>query len=138
MGFDDVFRIAWSIAERYYPMNPFDALAIFVLGKIKEGLYARWLKFLFELVFSGVVTFLFVCGGVLAGGAVVDSDIGLAVWVAEAIGSGMVMSAIVMTALFRRESNGLTKNMIVVLPSAEATKELATDLQYIEKPGEKK
>src|SRR5580704_639584 len=119
-------------------MNPFDALAIFVLGKIKEGLYARWLKFLFELGFSGVVTFLFICGGILAGGAVVDSDIGMAVWVIVAIGSGMVASAIAVTALFRRESNGLTKGMIVALPSAEAAKEIATDLEYIEKPGEKK
>jgi len=46
-------------------MNPFDALATFALGKIKEGIWAQWLKFLFELLFSAVTSFLFICGSVL-------------------------------------------------------------------------
>ena len=36
-------------------MDPWQALAAFALGKIKEGLYAQWLRFLFELGFSGSV-----------------------------------------------------------------------------------
>jgi hypothetical protein len=109
-------------------MNPFDALATFVLDKIKEGLYAQWLKFLFELAFSGTVSFLFICGGVLVSSA---SD-------AAAVGSGMIAAAIAMTALFRRERSRLTKGMIVILPGDEAAQEIATGLQTIEKPEEKK
>lgn len=104
-------------------MNPFDAIASFVLGKIKEGIWAAWLRFLFEMGFSAVVSFLFICGTVLA---TTKSP-------AVAIGSGMVMAAIAMTTLFRREKSKLTKGMLVVLPSAEAAQEIATDLQTIQK-----
>lgn len=105
-------------------MNPFDAIATLILGKIKDGIWAAWLKFLFELAFSAVVSFLFICGGALAA----DTDPLLA------IGLGMVMAALAMTVLFRRESSKLTKGMLVVLPSAEAAKEIETDFQMIEKP----
>lgn len=104
-------------------MNALNALAYFVLGKIKEGLYAQWLKFLFEMAFSGVVSLLFTTGGLMA--AKVPPSI--------AIGTGMVMAAIALTTLFRREKNKLTKGMLVVLPSAEATQEITTDLQTIQK-----
>lgn len=109
-------------------MNPFDALATFVLGKIKEGLYAQWLKFLFELGFSGTVSFLFICGGVLVSSSSVTAG----------VGSGMIAAAIAMTALFRRERSRLTKGMIVILPGDESAQEIATGLQTIEKPEEKK
>ena len=118
-------------------MNPFDALATLIIGKIKEGLYARWLKFLFELIFSGVCTYLLVAGGTMAT-AVLTTAIGIFAIVVVANGAGMVAAAISMIALFRKERDGLTKGMIVALPSAEAAEELNTDLQYIEKPGEKK
>lgn len=104
-------------------MNPLDALATFVLGRIEQGVWAQWLKFLFELLFSAVVSFLFVCGTVLASTRSPSL----------AIGSGMVMAAIAMTTLFRREKSKLTKGMLVVLPSAEAAQEIATDLQTIQK-----
>ena len=109
-------------------MNPFDAIATFILGKIKEGVWAAWLRFLFELLFSAVVSFLFTCGTVLCS---TQSD-------ALAVGSGMIVAALALTVLFRRESSKLTKGMLVVLPSAEAAKELATDFQTIEKTQEKK
>ena len=109
-------------------MNPFDAIATFVLGKIKEGVWAEWLRFLFELLFSAIVSFLFTCGSVL----VTTRS------AAIAIGSGMVVASLALTVLFRRESSKLTKGMLVVLPSAEAAKELATDFETIEKPQEKK
>lgn len=107
-------------------MNPFEAIATFVLGKIKEGIWAQWLKFLFELTFSAVVSFLFTCGTVLVA---TDS-------VTIAIGSGMIVAALALTVLFRRESSKLTRGMLVVLPSAEAAKELATDFQTIQKTNE--
>ena len=109
-------------------MNPFDAIATFVLGKIKEGVWAEWLRFLFELLFSAIVSFLFTCGSVL----VTTRS------VAIAIGSGMVVASLALTVLFRRESSKLTKGMLVVLPSAEAAKDLATDFQTIEKPDQEK
>lgn len=104
-------------------MNPFDALAIFVLGKIKEGLYAAWLKFLFEMLFSAVVSFLFACGSMLLGKAPAG----------VAIGFGMLWAAMAMTYLFRRETSRLTKGMIVALPAEEATKELNSNFQTIQK-----
>ena len=109
-------------------MNPFDAIATLVLGKIKEGVWAEWLRFLFELLFSAIVSFLFTCGSVL----VTTRS------AAIAIGSGMVVASLALTVLFRRESSKLTKGMLVVLPSAEAAKELATDFQTIEKPDQEK
>lgn len=109
-------------------MNPFDAIAVFVLGKIKEGIWAAWLKFLFEIAFSAITTFLFVCGTILSTTEFVD----------VAIGSGMVASALVMVVLFRKESSRLTRGMLVVLPNEEAAAEIARDFQIIEKTGEKK
>lgn len=109
-------------------MNPFDAIATFVLGKIKEGIWAAWLKFLFELTFSAVVSFLFVCGTVLASTRSA----------ALSIGSGMIAASLSLTVLFRRESSKLTKGMLVVLPSAEAAQELANDFQIIQKASEDK
>jgi ABC-type multidrug transport system permease subunit len=109
-------------------MNPFDAIATLILGKIKDGIWAAWLKFLFELAFSAIVTFLFVCGTVLVS---LHEE-------AVAIGSGMIAAALSLTVLFRRENSRLTKGMLVVLPSAEATKELETDFEVIQKSEEKK
>lgn len=109
-------------------MNPFDALATFVLGKIKEGLYAQWLKFLFELIFSAVVSFLFSCGTFLFGGA----RAGIA------IGFGMIWAAMALVYLFRRESSRLTKGMLVALPGDEAAKEMAANFQTIQKPDKEK
>jgi hypothetical protein len=109
-------------------MNPFDALATFALGKIKEGIWAKWLKFIFELGFSAVVSFLFICGSVLVSNAAP----------AVAIGAGMIAAALSLTYLFRRESNSLTKGMMVVLPGPEAEKELETSFQTIQKPDQEK
>lgn len=109
-------------------MNPADAILGFVWNKIKEGIWAQWLKFLFELSFSAVTSFLFVCGTVLC--STRSATI--------AIGSGMVMAAIALTVLFRRESSKLTRGMLVVLPGDEAAKEIATDIQVLQKPDKEK
>jgi hypothetical protein len=104
-------------------MDPFQAGVNFLLGRLQQSATAAWLKFLFEMLFSAIVSFLFICGSVLA---TTKSP-------SVAIGSGMVMAAIAMTTLFRREKSKLTKGMLVVLPSAEAAQEIATDLQSIQK-----
>lgn len=109
-------------------VNPFNAIAEFILGKIKEGIFVAWAKFLFELIFSAVTSFLFTAGGVLL--ATHDELI--------ALGSGMVMAALALTVLFRRESSKLTKGMFVVLPAEEAAKELATNFEVIQKPDQEK
>jgi hypothetical protein len=109
-------------------LDPLNDLATFVLGRIKQGLYAQWLKFLFELGFSAVVSFLFGCGSLLFSHAPA----------AVAIGFGMLWAAMAMTYLFRRESSRLTRGMLVALPADEAAKELNTNFQTIEKPTEEK
>ena len=102
-------------------MDPLGALAEFVLGKLKQSALALWLKLLFTMAFSATASFLFVCGTMLA----------LGQSAAFAIGSGMMMAAMAMTVLFRRSA--LTKGLMVVLPGAEAAKEIETNFQMIEK-----
>ncbi len=102
-------------------MDPLGALAEFVLGKMKQSAMAQWAKLLFTMGFSAAVSFLFVCGSVLALGRPA----------AFAIGSGMAMAAMAMVVLFRRSP--LTRGLMVVLPAAEAAKEIETNFQMIEK-----
>jgi hypothetical protein len=71
---------------------------------------------------------LFICGSVLC--ATKSA--------ALAIGSGMVMAALALTVLFRRETSRLTRGMIIVLPGAEAAKEIDTNFQVLEKPNKEK
>jgi ABC-type bacteriocin/lantibiotic exporter with double-glycine peptidase domain len=104
-------------------MDPFQGLADFVLGKLKQSAIALWLKFLFEILFSAIVSFLLICGVTL-----VSSKNG-----ALAIGTGMITAAVVMTVVFRKETSRLTRGMFVVLPELEANKELTTDLETIVK-----
>jgi hypothetical protein len=105
-------------------MDPFQGLADFVLGKLKQSAIALWLRFLFEILFSAIVSFLLVWGSVLVSSRN---------W-ALAAGSGAITAAVVMTVVFRKETSRLTRGMFVVLPALEANKELNTDLQTIEKP----
>jgi len=102
-------------------MDPLSALAEFVLGKMKQSAMAQWAKLLFTMGFSATVSFLFVCGTVL----------GLGQPATLAIGGGMVMAAMAMVVLFRQSP--LTKGLLVVLPEAEAAREMETDFQIIEK-----
>jgi GH24 family phage-related lysozyme (muramidase) len=102
-------------------LNPFSALASFILGKMKQSTIALWVKLLFEIWFSATVSFLFVCGTTL---------IATKSW-ALSVGAGMIMAACVMTVLFRRTP--LTKGLMVVLPAEEAAAELGHDFQTISK-----
>lgn len=105
-------------------MNPFDALATFVLGKIKEGLYAQWLKFLFELGFSGLLGFLFGTGASLL--KTRSWPIG--------IGTGLISCAVCLLALFGKERSKLTRGMIIVFPGELAAKQIEASLNTEEKP----
>jgi ABC-type multidrug transport system permease subunit len=105
-------------------MDPFQGLADFVLGKLKQSAIALWLRFLFEILFSAIVSFLLIAGSVLVSSRS---------W-ALAVGSGAITAAVVMTVVFRKETSRLTRGMFVVLPALEANKELTTDLQTIQKP----
>lgn len=107
-------------------MNPFDGLAKYLLGRLEQKILQSWARFLFQMAFSAFVTFCFVCGSVLT---TTRSTV-------TGVGTGMVAVAIVLTVFFR--TSKLTAGMIAVLPSAEATEELATGLQTIIRPEDKK
>lgn len=106
--------------------DPFSAIAEFVLGRIKDGIWAQWLRFLFELAFSALCSFLLVAGGTMMGTASFEGMI-------AGCGAGMVMAALSMVYLFRRERSKLTAGMIIALPSSESAKEIATDFEVIQK-----
>jgi hypothetical protein len=102
-------------------MDPMTALASLIIGIYKEKKIQSWLTFLFQLSFSATASFLFVCGTTL---------ISSKSWTLS-IGSGMVVSSVTLVVFFRKSS--LTRGMMAVLPEEEATKELTTDIQIIEK-----
>ena len=106
-------------------MNPFSVIAEFFLGVLKQKTLQNWLRLLFELFLSGLLTFMLIAGSTLL--------VPPHSW-AIATGSGLVLAAVVMTVVFRRSP--LTKGMMLVLPSWEAAKEIETNLQVIQK-GEK-
>lgn len=102
-------------------VDPLGALADVVLGVYKERKVQAWIKLLFELTFSGLMSGLFTCGSTL---------IASRSW-SVSIGSGMITLVVCSVYLFRRSP--LTKGMMLALPSEEADKELSTNLQVISK-----
>lgn len=105
-------------------MDPFQGLASFVLGRLKASAIALWLRFLFEILFSAIVSFLIIFGSVLVSSRS---------WTL-AVGSAAITASVVMTVVFRKESSRLTRGMFVVLPSLETNQEINTNLQTIQKP----
>jgi len=106
-------------------MNPFDGLAKYLLGRLEQKIIQSWARFLFQMAFSAIVSFLFTCGTVMVSTKSVIVG----------VGSGMVMTAIVLTVFFR--TSKLTAGMQAVLPSEEAAQELLTGIQTITKPPDK-
>ena len=101
--------------------DPFSALASIIIGVYQTKKIQAWISLLFQMLFSAVSSFLFVCGtGLIASKS----------WPLS-IGSGMVVASVTLVVFFRKSS--LTKGMMAVLPSEEAAKELNTDIQIIEK-----
>lgn len=122
-------------------MDPFNAIGTFVFGLIKEKILQSWIRLLFSMLASGVLTFMLVAGGVLCGVKVLAvvfggdvakafPDLAAGDW-ALAIGMGMVFSAMMMIVVFRRDP--LSKGMMLVLPSWEAAAEIQTNIEVIEK-----
>jgi hypothetical protein len=107
-------------------MNPFDGLAKYLLGRLEQRILQNWARLIFQMGFSAVVSFLFTCGTVML--ATRSALTG--------IGSGMVVASMSMMVLFRRTPQ--TAGMTVVLPGAEAEKEINTDWQISTKTGDKK
>ena len=116
---------AESTARPARKMNPFDGLAHYLLGRLEQKIIQAWTRFLFQMAFSAVVSFLFTCGSVMVGTKSVIIG----------VGSGMVTSAVVLTVFFR--TSKLTAGMQAVLPEAEAVAEMATGIQTITKPPDK-
>lgn len=79
----------------------------------------RYARLTFSMVFSGVVSYLFIAGGTL----------GATASYARSTGAGMVAAAVSMTVVFRRSE--LSKGMVVALPQGEADAEMNADVQVI-------
>lgn len=94
--------------------------ASLINGLIAQHKLDAWYKLIFSMIFSGAVSFLYVCGTALVAKRSA----------AEAIGEGMVAAAVYCTVLYRR-ANDLTKGMSVALPEAEAGTEINSELQII-------
>jgi hypothetical protein len=92
-----------------------------VTDLIKIHQVDRWCRLIFAMLFSSIVSFLFVCGGALATHRPL----------LEAVGVGMIAAAVMATKEFR--ASDLTKGIQVALPAGEAKAELETDTQVITK-----
>lgn len=90
-------------------------------GIIAQHKLDQWYRLIFSMLFSGLVTFLYVCGSALAAQR----------RTAEAIGEGMLAAAVCCTILYRRSP--LTKGTTVALPEPEAQTEMNSDAQIISK-----
>lgn len=102
-------------------MNPWSAIGDLILGYWKTKRLLQWWTLIFQMGLSALVTFLFVAGSTLT--ATRSFALGF--------GAGMVASAVVLVYFFRRSA--LTQGMMLVAPEDEATKELNSDLQVIQK-----
>ena len=119
-------------------MDPFQGLASFVLGKLKQSAEMQLAKVLFQLLITAWGSFFLTCGGVLTTyalnhlvrGAAFESG---AVW-ALALGSGMTVMVVCVTYWIRTDPSKLFKGMRFVLPSEEAAKELAQNVETLQKP----
>jgi hypothetical protein len=123
-------------------MNPFDALATFVLGKLKESAEMQVARLMFQLAVTAWGSFFLTCGGVLTTYALNHLVRGASfesgpVW-ALGLGSGMTVMVVCVVYWIRTDPSKLFKGMRFVFPSAEAAKELAQDFETIHKTEEKK
>lgn len=123
-------------------MNPFDALATFVLGKLKESAEMQIAKILFQLALTAWGSFFLTCGGVLSGYALKHLADGKPfesgpVW-ALALGSGMTVMVLCTVYWIRTDPSKLFKGMRFVFPNAEAAAELAQGFEVLQKNDQEK
>lgn len=100
-------------------MNPFDGLAKYFLGRLEQKIIQGWIRLIFQMGISGLITFLFIAGGCLVAGQTVKF----------ATGMGMTWVAVVLTVYCRKSA--LTRGMFFVLPAAEGKKEIESNIQTI-------
>ena len=99
-----------------------DAIEHGIFDWIKKGIWATWLKFLFLLIFSAVVSYLVVDGGALVKG------------VPELIarGYGYLAAAGALTLCFSINGAKLFKGMSAIIPSQEVIAQLETEFQKVQ------
>ena len=101
-------------------MDPFGALADFVLGKLKQSAMAVWLKLLFTMGLSFTVTLSFFTGTVaLKTGSL-----------ATGFATGLVASSLVLLGLFRMSP--LCKKLMIAVPAEVLQAEEKENLQKVE------
>lgn len=88
-------------------MDPFQGLASFVLGWMKNSATALYLKAIFSMIASGAISFLLTCGTLL---------VSTRVW-SVSVGAGMIVAAVTMTVAFRQSD--LAKKVSIVVPELE-------------------
>jgi hypothetical protein len=105
---------------------------------LKQSAEMQVAKILFQLLLTAWGSFFLTCGGVLSTyalnhlvrGAGFEAD---PVW-ALALGSGMTVMVVCVVYWIRTDPSKLFKGMRFVFPSEEAVKELATNLETLQKP----
>ena len=111
-------------------MNPFEALASYILGRIQQKVYQAWMRLVFQIAVSMAGSFLFMAGTVMIG-AVAKCPPSAALVLG--LGSGMISAAVILVYYLR--CSPLTRGMIFVFPAQEALQELQTDFQVINTQG---
>lgn len=92
-------------------MDPFQGLATFILGRLKESAMALYLKAIFSMIASGVISFLIICGTTL---------VTTRLW-SVSVGTGMLVAGIAMTIAFKQSE--LAKKVSIVVPELEQHQE---------------
>lgn len=101
-------------------MDPFQGLAAFVLGRLKQSAMALWLKLLFTMFFSSSVTLAFFTGTVaLKTGSLVTG-----------FATGLIAASLVLVALFKLSP--LTKGLTIALPTQILNEEAKQDIQTLQ------
>ena len=99
-----------------------DAIEHGIFDWIKKGIWAEWLKLLFLLIFSAVVSYLVVDGGALVKG------------IPELIarGYGYLAAAGALTLCFITNGAKLFKDMSAIIPNQEVIAQLETEFQKVQ------
>ena len=92
-------------------MDPFQGLAAFILGRLKQSAMVLYLKAIFSMLASSAISFLLVCG---------TSLVSTRQWTVS-VGSGMIVAAVALTVAFKQSE--LAKKLAIVVPVLEGQAE---------------
>ncbi len=118
----------------------------FFFDWIKKGLWAQWLRLLFELAYSGLASFLWGFGvsvgalgtTILATVVASKPHIDAPMVFVLSLGSGALWSVQSMTRFLRSDEAKLLRSMKWVLPGDEAAAEINSSFQTITKANDLK